>query len=135
MSRHELDEVRNHAHWDEEKEDWAMPNFDFHDKGSPPPRSSNQRSSYELRVNRSSAAVSPQPRDIEERSGRDFKIKHSGQPSKDQQPAYRAPSNTKLDRMNFDNDIFDGRKGIKQTVQVQRTARSIELAAMCRVRH
>lgn len=109
MSKDELEEVRNHAQWDEEKEDWVVPNFEFYDRGAPPPRSSNQKSSYEVRVDRSAAAVSPQPRDSPERSSKQFRVKHSGANASKEHSAFRAPSNTKLERLNFDSDIFDGR--------------------------
>lgn len=118
LSKDELEEVRTHATWDEEKEDWIVPSFEFHDRGAPPPKSSNQRSSYEVRIDRSAAAVSPQPRDHAERSTKQFRVKNSN-PSAKESPAYRAPSNTKLDKLNFDNDIFDGRCSSRRRPQLQ----------------
>lgn len=118
LSRDELEEVKNHATWDDEKEDWSVPKFEFHDRGAPPPRSTNQRSNYEVRIDRSAAAVSPQPRDFAERSSKQFRVKHSGHPSTKEVPAFRAPSNTKLDRLNFDNDILDGNSQLTRRTDI-----------------
>ena len=121
LSKNELEDTRNHALWDDEKEDWIVPKFEFYDKGAAPPRSANQKSAYEVRIDRSAAAVSPKPRDAE-RSNKQFRVKLSSNNSAKEQPGQRAPSNTKLDRLNFDSDIFDGIEFLIKMGPAQHTA-------------
>lgn len=110
LSKDELEDVRTHATWDDEKEDWVMPSFEFYDRGAPPPKSTTKKSNYDIKIDRSAAAVSPHPRDsVAERSTKQFRVKKSNNQSPREGPTKRAPSNTKLDKLNFDTDIFDGK--------------------------
>ena len=103
FSKGELEEVRNHAVWDEEREDWVIPKFEFYDIGASPPKAktSTQKPTFEFKLDRSAAAVSPQPKATGERSNKNFKVKSRDIPS------LKPPTNTKLEKLNFEANTFD----------------------------
>lgn len=112
VSKDELEQIKDHAYWDEEKEDWILPNFEFYEKGTSPPgkrenRRENLKSGYEIKLDRAAAAVSPPPRgDFAERTSKNFRVKNSNTNSRDIIP--RVPSNTKLQKLDLSSDIFEG---------------------------
>ena len=116
ISTNELEQIKDQAHWDEEKEDWQIPTFEFYENGAQPPsrresrqgNNRNQKSGYEIRLDNTAAAVSPPPREFGERSSKQFRVKNSNTNSRDIIPA-RAPSNTRLQKIDHNSDIFEGK--------------------------
>ena len=103
LSKEELDAIKSHSVWDEEKEDWILPNFEFNEGRAAPPKN---RDALNPAPDRNSAAVSPQPLHKDAaRDGKNFRVKHGGGASKDANP-FRASNANRFEQLQ--DEIFDG---------------------------
>lgn len=105
LSREELEAIKAHSAWDEEKEDWIIPNFEFHEGRAAVPKN---RESLAVGDSKNSAAVSPQPhRKDAARDSKNFRVKHSGGAgaSKDGNP-FRVSHANRFEQLQ--DEVFDG---------------------------
>jgi hypothetical protein len=117
LSKDELDQIRNESRWDEEREDWIIPKFDFTDAAKGPSRQQVQAAYNprdKERSNKSrggdSSAVSPQPsRDSPNKA---FRVKNGTGTSREVNvPNLRSSNQNQLPN-NFDDDVLDGKESI-----------------------